>query len=200
MTPTTKCRTLLDKLGIGGLSIFISLAGVIIYSITTWNYRLILRNESLILGAPAPFVCVGGAIFLAVIFILWRISKAQNRRIGWGIREGRSRGGPLQWEDVLLCVIPGIILGTIGIALFINSYFDTSPERSHDTTITQMYTVSGSRSSRSYYLCLNDWKNPHSQITIAFDRQTFNTHHVRGQIIIKTKRGFLGYEWITDFK
>jgi|GEM_PF-4443631 len=200
MTLTAKHRTLFDKLGIGGLSLLILLAGVTIYYNTIWRYRLVLRGESLILGAPTPFVCVGGILSFVILLIIRHVSTAQNRRIGWGICKGRARGGPLQWEDVILCIIPGTILGTIGTALFINSYFDKSPEQSHTSRITQRYTRLSSKGGQSYYMCLDDWKIPQSQVNLAFDRQTFSAHRVGEHVTIKTKRGFLGYEWITNFK
>jgi hypothetical protein len=200
MAYSAKRRTLLGIIGIGGLSIFILLAGALIYFDTIWRYRLVLRDEPLILGVPAPFCYLGVVCSLLILWIVRVVAAAQNRRIGWGIKVGRDRGGALQWEDVILCVIFGAMLGTIGTALFINSHFDKSPEQSHLSKVTQMYTRTGSRGARSYYICLTDWKNPQAQINLAFDREIFDSHQVGELVTIKTKRGFLGYEWITGFK
>jgi heme exporter protein D len=199
MIRTARRCTLLDKLGIGGISLLVLFAGVIIHINTLWRYRLVLRDEPRILGAPAPFVYTGALFSLIVLFIIWVIAADQNRRIGWGVREGRTRASPLQWEDVILCVVPGVMLGTIGTALFINSYFDRGPEKSHISKVTQMYTRKGSKGGQSYYMCLADWKNSQSQVNLAFDCQTFNAHRTGEQVVIKTKHGFLGYEWITNF-
>lgn len=124
MTRTAKHPTLLKKIGIGGLSFLIFLVGASIYGNTMWRYRLVLRDEPLILGAPAPFVYAGVIVSCILLLILWCLSIIQNRHIGWGLRERRTRSNPLLWEDIILFVVPGSMVGTVGTALFINSYFD----------------------------------------------------------------------------
>ena len=196
MRPQKTKRSLLDKIGIGGLSLLIALAGVAIHLEAVRNFRLVLRDEPQIAGAPTVFVVAGMLFSLLILLWFWLLTLLQNRRIGWGIGAGQTRG-TLGWEQVIVGAVIGGLFGTIGSAFFLNGFFDHSPEQTQRCVVKQLIVKESDKGVRSHYLIVTDWKAPHKTVQLFVGGKNFDCYRVGKHLNIKTKRGWLGYEWIT---
>jgi hypothetical protein len=172
--------------------------GIAVYLLTIWRYRLVLRDELLFLNLPAPIIA--GSVMLGALslWIFKELASKHGLTIGWGLREGRTRGGPLQWEDVLFCsIIGGLTLG-VGLSLFLNCAGDTGPMRTYRTTVLEKKHRTGK--GGYYRFVLTDWKRPDSQITLFVTCDLYDSLHVGQSVPIRTKAGGLGYEWIVEMR
>lgn len=190
-------RILLRKLNVTALSLCLFVLGIIIHTNTFWRYRLVVRDEPRMMGAPASFTLCGVLFSIIMLCTIWFIVATQKRERGGEISAKRTSGADSLWGNALLCVT-GMMSGTVGAGLLVNARFDKSVAQTHQAEITRMYTKRGPEGRRegrlSGYIRVTDWKGRQSEIELKVDDQIFDAHKIGEKINITTKSGFFGYE------
>lgn len=98
-------------------------------------------------------------------------------------------------------ILTGILLAGIvawlsvgSILTIINGAFDQSVEQTHNATVISKYISSGR--SKSYFLVFPDWDKRAVLRDVHVTRDFYERKPVKSSILITTKAGALGQEWI----
>ena len=194
---------LLEKIGVGGLTALIGIGGFAWWFFAARRFRLVLRDEYSFLETPTIFVISGLMLSLLTLWLLKRWAQKQNRDIGWYWAHGGnpvSRGGPLRWEDVIFGVVPGVTLATIGAGLLLNCALDFTTPTTFTTTLLKNHLHARNKGGTSFIWVLKDWKPTAHEIDFFVNREVYESCEEGAPIVVTTKKGLLGYEWLVDFR
>jgi hypothetical protein len=173
------------------LIIHISLVFIFVsFAIVYWAefYPVVWRKEML---ADAPnswlFFSVIAPILLLYLF---------NRRfyIFWGETRNWNTTAALY----LLFGLPLLLIFN-RVPVIVNGWLDTTPSQNHCCLVADKKCVT-TRGFTSYFLLLQDWKNPSQQIKLSVPQQFFASKKIGDNINVTAKRGFLDCEWVVDFR
>lgn len=203
MSNIFKLSRVLEKIGLGGLTALIGFGGFAFWFHAGRNYRLVLRDEHSFLETPTIFIVAGFGLSLFAMALLKKLARLQKRDVGWYWTKGGkslSRGGPLRWEDVLFGVVPGVVLATIGAGKFVNCALDGSRAKTDTTTLLKNYVHTRNKGGASFIWVLKDWKNTPHEIDFFVSREEYESCEEGAPIVVTTKNGSLGYEWLISFQ
>ena len=103
-----------------------------------------------------------------------------------------------EWISVALISMIGIFFLVSGIRLYINGKNDKSEIRKIDTIILKKY-YSRSKNGTSYYLILQSWRKDKIYEKIKVSPAVYSKSKTEAPIVIYTKSGYLGYEWLIKY-
>jgi hypothetical protein len=82
---------------------------------------------------------------------------------------------------------------------FINVKFDSSPPRVHQSQLVEKYTTSSSRAPVMYFLIATDWRSERgARVLLRVNRETFEAVSNTTPLLVTTKSGRLGAEWVVQ--
>ncbi|MEE9613774.1 MAG: hypothetical protein V3W31_02330, partial [Thermodesulfobacteriota bacterium] len=87
--------------------------------------------------------------------------------------------------------------GTGGF-IFSNGYLDASPEVAHTATVLRKTEVTGDKST-SYYVFVPAWGDREGELKISVNSHFYNSVREGDAIVVATKAGYRGVEWIVSY-
>lgn len=82
--------------------------------------------------------------------------------------------------------------------VLVNGALDESPELRHETIVLEKTSSGGGRSAVSYSLRVQGWQAGAAWHDVGVDRATFDAARVSGPLLITTRSGRLGREWVAS--
>lgn len=157
------------------ISIF--LAGI---SIMGWsdNYPVVWRY-SMFMNAPNSLVIVSAVVIILVCIPLHHRLKFYLIEFLFGF-------------SLLLCFTQ--------IGLIINGALDKSATETFSTTVVSKTISNGARRQNFYNIMVKDWKKPSRTVKFFVTETRYYSTQIEDKIHVETKNGFLGYEWIVNYR
>jgi hypothetical protein len=88
------------------------------------------------------------------------------------------------------------LMGTLA-----NTQLDRSPPQIHYSQIVEKHINTSSKLPTSYFLVVTDWQVERgAQALLRVNYETFEAVEVSSPIIVTTRSGLLGAEWLVDIK
>ncbi len=84
--------------------------------------------------------------------------------------------------------------------VLVNGALDGSPELRHETVVLEKVSSGGGRSALSHTLRVQGWQADAPCHDVGVDRATFDAAHVFGPVLITTRSGRLGREWVASYR
>ena len=132
---------------------------------------------------------------LACVPLVWRGRRLFEQHVITGTR---SRGRVIAGMSFISLFCLGTL--AIGLMLILNGWLDTSMPQLHMARVLSRW-ISRGRASCNCYVRVSSWRNPGLSEDIRISRTIFNRAKPSiSQIVVVTKRGALGFEWVTGYR
>ena len=89
-----------------------------------------------------------------------------------------------------------ILMCTTQLGIIINGVFDDSETQTFRTVIISKRETHAARGGKQYYIRVEDWHDPHHTVQVMASKSNYGIIEIGDTLDIRTKRGFLGYEWM----
>lgn len=91
-----------------------------------------------------------------------------------------------------------LFLSFVGLGLLLNGALDNSSVKTHQSTIIYKEVINAR--TTSWKLHIEDWGESNRVVYLFVNPDFYETHLAGTEIEVKTKDGFLGYEWLIGYK
>jgi hypothetical protein len=152
------------------------------------NYPLVLRRDLMPASAPPGWLwiaCIVSVVLAAVAYLAWR------RWLTGGIqRKNEISLG-------VLLVLVSFILGfpcTVGYLCLLNGGLDHSAVAVHQVRLLR--TTKSSGKTTTYYFVAEDWQRPQHEVWFEVRRRVYAAHRAGAPLVVTTRSGWLGQEWL----
>lgn len=82
------------------------------------------------------------------------------------------------------------------IGIIINGALDESQTQTFHTVVVSKRESHGVRGGMHYYIRVEDWYDLHQTVQVKVSHSNYETIQIGDSLDIKTKSGYLGYEWM----
>ena len=96
----------------------------------------------------------------------------------------------------LFCAFVGTSLIITTSAIVLNNRLGNSPSQNHSAIVINRYKTKDNKNNTYYHLIVSGWGESPSSVQIGTNEVFYEAHPPNSFVNVKTRRGFLGYEWI----
>jgi hypothetical protein len=95
-------------------------------------------------------------------------------------------------------LVIGIPLSSVGALVLLNGFLDSSPPVSHTVQLLNKTSSTSGKSGRKYYIHVKSWRPGEREIRIKVSSSYYNSVSTYTPVVVVTKQGTFGYEWIVS--
>ncbi|MBF0105914.1 MAG: hypothetical protein HQM16_11370 [Deltaproteobacteria bacterium] len=123
-----------------------------------------------------------------------------NIVLGYFVLKKKSATSHRKWLGVVVASLVGLVLGGGMIFSFVNIKYDSSPQKTHEVSITKK-KYKTKKGGKSYFLELTSWRPRSTHETLSVKEVLYNSvNPLKNKVVITSRAGKLGFEWVENIE
>jgi len=159
------------------------------------KYPLILNADE----ARVYFICAGLSTLICGYFTYkYRDFFMGNLKAKYGSKLPTLKWFFLALTFAAVCAVTAFpIMANIQLA---NALLDRSAAQPRTVVVTELYKSTSNHGITTYSIYYPSWRNPADQEKVDVNRDFYYSKKKGDQVLLETKPGFFGLEWLVDYR